>query len=57
MQGKKAKRYWRLVDQSGNRVADSWSKGMLLDMVNTWQLQDHRILRVVEKTEATDDRD
>lgn len=56
MKVKKHKHYWRLVDQSGNRVADSWSKGMLLDMVNTWQLKDHRILRVVERKEPTDDR-
>jgi len=52
---KKLKRYWRLVDQDGKHVADSWSKGMLLDMVNTWGLKDHRVLRVVEKEERESD--
>lgn len=52
---KTLKRYWRLVDQDGKHVADSWSKGMLLDMINTWGLENHRILRVVERVEAEED--
>lgn len=52
---KKPKRYWRLVDKDGKHVADSWSKGMLLDMINTWGLTGHRILRVMEKVEGDED--